>query len=303
MDTLWLVPTTGEGAHSIRFFTSSISTLTSIPRVRQGWGRSIPTPSTVRIWNIKTGATINDISIGDFCYIAFFGIQRTITLVVGEHFHIYDEPTGAQLFKGELLPSRNHQLGAHWVHGESLRFAQSFRANGRSVINIYELHLAPNPSLLMVESFPVQQHDGKFSFSPVSSHASFVTETGITILDVQDSTSLLCTKATRPLYTPPGRFSPDGSFFTCGTSENEICVWKNTSAGYVRWSNLRPQLPFAGFTVSSTTTSTLSWGLQGFELLHPGDSADKTRVATPRQEGGVVSRRAVVDPSETCFCL
>ena len=233
----------------------------------------------------------------------FFGIQRTVTLVMGGRFHIYDEPASARLFEGELLPSRNYQLGAHWVHGESLRFAQSFRANGRHTISIYELHLASCPSLLMVKSFLVPPHGGKLSFSPVSSHASFVTETGITILDVQNSTSLLCIKAAHPLYTPPGCFPPDGRFFTCGTLENEICVWKNTSAGYVHWDNLRPQLPFAGFAFLSTATSTLSWGSQGLELLHPGNSTGKTHVATPQQEGSVVSRREVVDPSETFFYL
>lgn len=116
-------------------------------------------------------------------------------------------------------------------------------------------------------------------------------------------TNLLCIKAAHPLYTPLGCFSPDGYFFTCGTLENEICVWKHTSAGYVHWDNLRPQLPFAGFAFLSTTASTLSWGSQGLELLHPGNSIGRIHVATPQQEGSIVSRKAVVDPSETFFYL
>jgi len=256
------------------------------------------TPITVRAWNVKTGAIINDISIGGPRHTTPLGIQRMVTIFMGENLYIYDGLTGAQLSEGELLPSRNHQLGGRWIHGESLRFAQSFRADGRPTIGIYELYPTSNPLLRMVKSFHVPPHDGKFSFCPVSFHASFVTDTGITIFNVQDSTSLFCTKAIHPLYTPPGRFSPDGTLFTCGTLKNEICVWKNTSTGYVRWSSLSPQLPFAGFTISSTATLALSWGSQGFEVLHPGDSMDKTGVETPRQGDSVVSRRVVIDPSE-----
>ena len=301
METCWPVPTTGEGTYFIGSRLASIFTLISVPRVRQGWGRSIPTPGIVRVWDMNTSAVINDISTDNFCEIAFSGIQTAITLIMGEGFRTYDKLACTQLCEGELLPSRNHQLGAHWVHGDSLRFAGSSRADTHRTISIYELRQSSNSSLLRVGSFSVPSHDGQFSFSPVSSHASFVTETGVAILNVQDSETIFCTKAARPLYAPPGRFSPDGRFFMCGTLENKILAWENTPAGYVPRNNFRPQLASTGFAFSPVTTSTLSWGPQGFELLHPANSAGGAHAETPQQNDRVVSRRATVEPSETTF--
>lgn len=184
------MPTIGEGTYSIAVCLAYISALTSIPRVGRGWGRSIPTPGIVRVWDIKTSAVINDISIDNFCEIAFPGIQTTIILIMEEAFRIYDELTRTRLCENELLPLRNNRSGAHWVHDESLRFAKFFKTDGQPTIGIYELRPSSNPPLLMVELFHVPSHDGEFSFSPVSSHASSVTETGVTILNVQDSATL-----------------------------------------------------------------------------------------------------------------
>ena len=277
--------------------------LTSILRVRQGWGRSIPTPGTLRIWDVHTSAVVNDIVIDDFCDIAFSGLPRTITLFMGGASRTYDRLTGTRLCEDTLPPSRNHQLGASWVHGGSLRFSKICRADGQPTITIYELRLASSPSPFVVESFPVPPEDGKFSFSPVSYHASFVTETGVTILDVRTSSTRLYATAPCPLYATSGRFSPDGRFLAYGTSENEICVWENTSAGYVTWGNLKPKLPFTGFAFSPVSTSTLSWGSEGIELLYPGNSTDGTHIATPRQEDGIISRTAIIDPSESYFYI
>jgi len=301
MGGCWPVPTTGEGTNSGGFFPISIPTLTSIPRIRQGWGRSIPTPGTVRIWDTQTGIVINDIDIDDFGEIAFSGNQGTITLVVRGNFCTYDGLEGTQLCEGELLQSYNHQLGAYWVHDGSLRFAKSFWAGGQLIIGIHELQPTSTPLLPMVASFPVPPHNGKLSFSPASSHTSFVTETEVVILDVLDSKTLFRTKVACPLYVPEGRFSLDGRLFACGTLKNEIYVWEKASAGYVPWSYLRPQLPFTEFAFSPVATSILSWGPDGIELLYPDNSAGGARTATARREKSVVSRREIVDPGRSSF--
>jgi len=296
MDTRWPVPTIGKGTHSVIPFPYSYPY-----SVTQGWGQSISTPGTMRLWDTRTGTVINDIDIDDLGEIAFSGTKRTIVFVMGRGFCTYNGWTRMRLCEGKFPPPYNHQLGAQWAHYESLQFARSSRFDGKPVVGIFELQQTSNPLLTMIASFPVSPHDGEFSFSPASSHASFVTKTEVVILNVQDSEILFQSRTPHPLYTPPGHFSLDGCFFACGTLENNICVWKYTSTGYVPWSNLTPQSPFTGFAFSPVATTILSWGSEGFELLHPDGSAGGTHATTVPQEDSVVSRRTIIDPGQTYF--
>jgi hypothetical protein len=321
-DACWPVSTTGmESIPSVLSHTP-ISILISIPRGEQGRGRSISTPDTMRIWDTQEGVIINDIDINDIGEVVFSGLQGTITLIVEGDYHTYDLPTGTQLCNGELLQSHNHQLGAHWAHGESLRFATSLEVDGRFVIDVQELRPTSDPPLLVVESFPVPPQGGRFSFSPISFHASFVSKTEVIILNVRDSKVLFQTKVTQHLYTPPGHFSPDGHFLACRSSREEISIWENTTIGYVPWNPLRPQSPLKGFLFSPTAISILSWGPEGVQLLHlsnhvsplptskiePHHQGNKhlvasptggTHVTTTQQEG--IARSAIVDPGWVCF--
>jgi WD40 repeat protein len=246
----------------------------------------IPVPSTtwvnsIVVWDIKTGAIINDIvnSFEGDCRIMFSG-NYTVTLITdySKAFRAYDALNGALLYEGEILPRFDRSLGAYWEHGESLRLATSYAAGGKLAIDIHQLQSSSAPLFQIVKSFVVPPHDGKFSFSPVSFHASFVTETEITLLDVRGSEVLLRTEAPQPLYLLPGRFSPDGGFFACGTWESEIHVWKNTPAGYTPWSGLKPRLDFGSFSFSPTATSILAWGGEGVQLLDNG-----TRIPSPNK--------------------
>ena len=177
------------------------------------------------------------------------------------------------LREGELLPASSYQLGPHWAHGGSLQFATFFRNGQKLVIEIRELQPTPDPQFLVVESFPRTYHKehpyrGRFSFSPVSFHASFVTQAQVVILDVRDSRILLHVKSAQPLYRPPGCFSPDGCFFACSTLEkSEIYVWKNAPDGYASWSILKSRLPFNEFSFSPNATSILTWCPGGIQLL------------------------------------
>jgi len=306
MDDCWPVDTTGEGTDSFVAFPMYISILTST--------RSTQSKSIV-VWDIKTGVIVKEIVIDvqGLRRIVFIG-NYTITLVTDYYkiFHTYDVLEGTPLFRGEILSQFDPWLGAHWAHEDSLRFATSFKAGRKLAINIHQLQPLSTPSLPMVESFLVPPHDGEFSFSPVSFHASFVTMTEIAILDVRDSKILLQIRAARPLYKPPGRFSPDGCLFACGTLGNEIYIWKKTSTGYVPGSSLEPRLPFEGFSFSPTAVSVLTWGPGGVQLLdnhfrfpspdrtaphhhhNCGDhlvahSKDGTRIATGRRGDSVVT--------------
>lgn len=134
----------------------------------------------------------------------------------------------------------------------------------------------------------------------------------IVILDVRSARILLHTEVTQPTYGLLGQFSPDGCFFACNTSKNEICIWKKTPTSYVPWSNLQPRLRFEGFAFSPAVTSILTWGQEGIQLLHLENSAsplfpneiepchghgnhlvtyptDRMHIAIARQEDGMIT--------------
>jgi len=248
--------------------------------------------------------------------IAFCGNQ-TIVLIPAccETIHVYDVLKGVQLYE-VLLPPHGHDLRTHWGHGDSLLFSTSYKTDGRITITTQELQPTSIPPFLATESFLLPSHDGAFSFSPVSFHASFLTTRKVIILDVRDLGTLLRIEETTGQHVEEsGCFSPDGRFFAYMTSTDEIHVWKNMSTVYVPWSNFVPQfLGFRGFAFSPSAISILSWGNCGIELLDnhlrppsPKNtrhrrttgahlvaySADGTRIATARSHDGVVT---VLDP-------
>lgn len=178
----WLLPVR-EPIPSVAF-PMSTSILISVPSTQL---------KSIVVWDIKTGVVAKDIMID------IWGLRRivfsgnyTITLVTDyfKIFRMYDPLESALLCEGEILPQFDRWLGAHWSHEDALRFATSFETDESLAINIHEFQ-PPSSSLPMVESFLLPHHDGEFSFSPVSFHASFVTKREIAILDIWDSETLL----------------------------------------------------------------------------------------------------------------
>ena len=150
------------------------------------------------------------------------------------------------------------------------------------MINVYELQPTSTSPLDTVSSFPMPFHtdssfpvwspdQGRFSFSPVSFHASFVTRTEFIIVDVQSSQLLLQTKVAQVDYTVPPQFSANGCFVAYKTLKEEVCIWENGPTGYVPWCSLRARLSFKTFLFSPTSLSVLCWGqdLKGIQLLCP----------------------------------
>ena len=306
MGVCWPATHRGEGTHSIfprfAFILIHISRAGTFDRPR------------LLVWDILTGVVVSDIGNPSTREIGFSGDRRIVSLLGnyfgGYSFCAYDAPEGTRLRDEGLTRWPDHQLGAHWPCKDNLRFATSSMAGGERVIEIHELQQILDSPLLLVESFSIPDYHGTFSFSPVSFHASFVTGTGIVVLDVRTSKLLLQTRVARTDLSPPGWFSPDGQLFACGTSQYDICVWQNTSAGYTPWNNFCSRLPFKGFLSSPTSSSMLTWGLTWVQLLHPNsypgppDSnpihrqrgyhlvarfADCARIATTRIGSGVVT--------------
>jgi len=248
--------------------------------------------------------------------VAFSGNQGTIAVIGGHTFSMYDGLKGTRLC-GDVLPSPfNGGLVAHWTREGSLWLVTGSINDGHHAIDIWDLRVTSNSPLSLVKSFPAPPHNNNIFFSPVSFHASFVAGMEVIILDVRDSRVLFRTEAAQSLYTPPGRFSPDGRFFACRTFGNGVRVWKNTSTGYTPWSNLQPRLPFTGLSFSPTSNSVLSWGSGGIQLSNPDNrlspptpnniksnhqqgghlvaySADGVHIATARRENRIVT---ILDP-------
>lgn len=211
----------------------------------------------------------------------------------------------------DLALLQGTQLGAHWIHRNTLRLATSVQTDGKCIINICELQPTSTTLLCVISSFPIPPYGGSFSFSPVSFHACFIAGEMVIVLDIQASKPLLWIPRDQVAYQPLGQFSPDGCFFACGVSPWEICVWQNTPTGYVPWGGLRPRLSFHEFLWSPDSTSIMCQCTGGILLLDPVNhpnplspnrrepdsqygihlvaySADHMHIAVAPQGGGVI---------------
>jgi len=307
MDACWPAATpSGEEPDQLNFITS-VFTLTHILRKR--------CYNSVLVWDFRTGVVLSEFGT-DWGpkEIAFSGNRCIVGLYTNRsnrwiEIYIYDALKGTLLRRERHSQPANGQLNDHWIHEGCLRFATSFKGDGKRVVTIREFQPTSNRLVPVIESFPVPPHDGVFSFSPVSFHASLVTEKEVVILDVRKSETLLHNKVHQPFYKPRGYFSPDGHLFACGTRGRDIFVWKNTSTGYVHWSTVTFRLQFLGLSFSPTTLSILTWGPGKIQLLHPeardtaspkkfhngsGDHlvahcADRTHIATVRRGEAVIT--------------
>jgi len=257
---------------------------------------------------------IKDIATWELGEVVFSRDQSTITLITRIGFHMYGL-NGEQICEGELLPSSNNQLGAHWVDGESLLFAVSSKADGELMISIQKLQPTMDPLLLVTESFIIPFQNGEFCFSPVSFHAAFFYGTKAVVLNVRDSKVLFHGDGVQSYYSP-GHFSPDGCFFACRTSGGSICILEKTSRSYVPRSNLTPQLSWDKFSWSPTSTSILCWDRNGIQLLHPDNcygltftrppyrehlvayTVDQTHIATAHQRNTVITFTSLSDATQ-----
>ena len=267
----------------------------------------------ILVWDFRTGVVLSKLGVDWGQKIAFSGTQQIVSfndfnssLIT---INIYDTLKGTLPRYGQHSTSGYGRLGDYWIHEGCLRSATSSKKDGKCVVIIREFQPTSNRPDPVVGSFPVPPHDGVFSFSSVSFHASFVTETEVVILDVRNSETLLREKARQPFYRPQGYFSPNGHFFACGTRGQDIFVWKNTPTGYVHWSTITPRLQFLGFSFSPAAVSILTWGPGKIQLLHleahdvasPNKfhngsenhlvthSTDRTRIATVRRGKGVIT--------------
>lgn len=223
----------------------------------------------ILVLDIQTGVVIAQVGTKKTGDIGFSMNQGPITLIGRSGFFIYGL-NGQVLHAGQLPLPNNFLVGAQWAHKGALWFVTRSEIHGQLAIDIQELQPSLDPLYHTVRSFLVPSFGGEFYFSPVSLHASFVTQNEVVIFDVQESRIIFQAKAS--LSDQTGQFSHDGSFFGCATLDGHICIWKKTPTSYVSWSTLHSRLSFEKFLFSPTATSILTWGPRGIQLLHPENS-------------------------------
>ena len=277
----------------------SVFILTSTLRYNEEQPRS-----TLVVWDIQTGVTMKEAKNDHYGMILFYGDQSIATLVRMQpsiqegNFYLYDTFNGTLLFQDRIVPSQGSGFGAHWTHDSALQFATSFERGGRLVINIYELQQILTSPPHKLSSFSVPPQTGRFSFSPISFHASFVTDTKVVILDVQNARLLLHTEVAQ-IVQSSGQFSFDGCFFAYQISEYEIHIWQNTSTGYVPWNSLTSRLSVKEFLWSPTSDSILCWCSGGMLLLHPGNHPDP--LSLDKEPSGHHGDHVVVCPADCAY--
>ena len=249
----------------------SILTLTSTSRYER-------ISHSLVVWDTLTGVIIREAKTNHVGKILFYGGQEIIALILWPAnpewgFSIHDPFNGTLLFQSGSASPQGTGFGAHWIHEGTLQFATSFERNGKFMINIYKFQPTSIPPLQKVSSFPLPPQKGRFSFSTVSFHASFVTNTKVVILDVQNSKLLLHAEVAHTLGQT-GEFSPNGCFFASQISQFKIHVWQNTSTGYVSWGDFTSRTPVYTFLWSPTSDSFLCCCENEIILLHPDNHSD-----------------------------
>ena len=161
------------------------------------------------IWDTQTGVVIGRIDTTKYSTATMFHRDpKIITSIWNQHFYTYDILNGTQLCQGHI-PSQFDEFGALWAHKDTLQFSTSSKNDGKTVINIFELQPTSTPPVHMLSSFSMPPQSGRFSFSPVSFHASFVTKREVAVFNIQDSKLLLEVKVPR-FFTLVDTSQPSG---------------------------------------------------------------------------------------------
>ncbi|KAF9784574.1 hypothetical protein BJ322DRAFT_1219219 [Thelephora terrestris] len=225
--------------------------------------------------DIQTGVVIKELdteSMSPSIGIKDYPLRGMSELAGRVHNFLRDGSSNVEvLCKDQQMP-KDAEVGGHWIHEGSLRFATSLETGDGLEISIREFKPTSTPPHPVVMLFHVPYYDGEFSFSPVSTHASFDTGWEVIVLDVTNSKTLLHTKTTqRSNICSSALFSPDGCFFACQIGRHGISIWKNTPTGYIPWSTVQPRSPGIGFSFSPNTASILVWSESKIQLLCPNN--------------------------------
>ena len=255
-----------------------------------------PARGIVVSWDLQTGGivsaiecnSLSDTGMEDACIVYSMGGRlvaalsryRSSTVI-----SIYDIVSGVHMrdvhhrthTKQDL---RNPYVFKIWTHGGPLRFA-TLESKG---IAIWEVGLTQGAIPTEVETVPFpddaaqtvifesgeQTNIPTTEFHPPSCRLAYIhsgTERTLLVWDASASRFMLHYTSIDS-SAPHMTFSSDGSFFACTTVGSEVCLWKESPAGYTLLEKFAPATPFPHPSLSPNGESIVISGYTMVQLWH-----------------------------------
>ena len=228
-------------------------------------------------WDLQTGGAVNTIwteragSLTERFCIAY-STDRKMIGVLYQHMTaatlcVFDTHSGTRTDSHSL---ERNPTDAIWMHGESFRFAVVQRWS----VTIWELEFASGavPTEVEVFSTPGTPDPTKCVWFPPLHRLAFTVKDIVSVWDARKKKLLL--------YDPsnvkgPSKisFSPDGRFFACGTTAQDLYLWKETSAGYTPHRMFASSFLHPTPLVSSDARSVIAYAREEIQLWRLGGSA------------------------------
>ena len=274
-------------------FSPDSRTLTSFIFYRKKWIAG----GAIISWDLQTGCMVSNIHWGgsgdtgaEDAYITYSMNGRMVAALCryksSAVISIYDIVSGVYMHDVHHTHT-NPGLGASyvykiWTHGESLRFATPEPMG----ITIWEVGFTSGAIPVEVETVPIPKnvaqtaiqlkergHIEKTEFHPASCRLASIRPgaegDSLLVWDAWASKLLLRhTNIDSSDYTPHITFSSDGRFFACTTSRSEVCLWKESPAGYTLLEKFMSTTPNPYPSLSPNGESIVIFGDTTVRLWH-----------------------------------
>ena len=246
-----------------------------------GWGGLL-----VSTWDLQTGGTASRVELpwrgpgsvyGDY-YITYSSNGKMVGVL-----HCF---SATAIISVVDVVSGKHTHDIHpctpctydvWTHEESLRFATAEGA----AITIWEVAFTPGATCTEIETLSVpdgvnqaeafDREGRRTQFFPIPRRLAFTRASPasadeLVVWGPGNSVSLV--HDTSASWHPRMTFSSDGRFFACSTTGLEVCLWKETSTGYVLIGKLTSSSRCSIPLLSPNGESIITFGGSSIQLWH-----------------------------------
>jgi len=190
-------------------------------------------------WDLQTGVSVSTISlelerdtVKSLAYSPCGTMVGVLSLSAGTAaICTYNILFGTNIYSH---PVQGLVLNKVWTHGENLQFATL----EPGTVTIWETGFSSEHSAVKVKSLPLPNDfdpSMEYIFLPTLSWLAYSLESIISVWDAQHS-KLLLNFDVEVFWSISA--SSNGQFFACGTDDQEICLWKESPAGYIFHQNI-----------------------------------------------------------------